>query len=327
MSNQAKPVVATMIGDPAGVGPEVVVKSLATGEVHKHSKPVLVGSAEIIKRAVETCDLSFTVNKISAVSEMTDDPSIIDVIDSGKFDVDSFVMAQDNASCGQASADWLEEMDKLALAGEVDATVMAPISSVSMKMADVLDKVINIEPGISYLFLMSGPLRVMHLTDHIRLRDVCDLISSDLVTKAIVKLNDSLKEWGIAAPRIGVAGLNPHASGPEETEEIIPGVKRAQELGIDVTGPVPPDSVFRQCIEDKYDVVLAMFHDQGHIAIKTWGFSGNCALIMGPPYIHTSVAHGTAFDIVGKGTVDHTMMLEAMTLTGNLAAGKGFVKE
>ena len=146
------------------------------------------------------------------------------------------------------------------------------------------------------------------------------------MTKAITQLNEALKTWGIAKPRIAVAGLNPHASGKEEEQEIKPGVEKAAAQGIDVTGPIAPDSVFRHCIDGLYDVVLAMFHDQGHIAIKTWGFSGNCALIMGPPYLHMSVAHGTAYDLVGTGTADHTMMLEAMKLTGNLAAGNGFFK-
>ena len=319
-----KPIVATMIGDPAGIGPEVTAKSWATGELQQYCKPVLVGSVEVMEQAVKVCELALTVNKISSVSDLTDDPSIIDVIDSGKFDMASFEMGTDNASCGQISADWLDEMDTLARSGEVDASVMAPISSVSMKMAGVLDKVINMEPGHSYLFLISGPLRVMHLTDHLPLRQVCELITAELVSKAIGQLNDALISWGISKPRIAVAGLNPHASGKEEDEEIRPGVDSAKQLGIDVEGPLPPDSVFRQCIEDKYDVVLAMFHDQGHIAIKTWGFSGNCALIMGPPYLHMSVAHGTAYDLVGTGKADHTMMLEAIKLTGNLAAEKGF---
>lgn len=319
-----KPIVATMIGDPAGIGPEVLAKSWATGEIHQYCKPVLVGSAEVMKQAAKVCGLTLTVNKISSVAEINDDPKVMDIIDSGKFDINSFKMGADNASCGQISADWLDEMDAMARAGEVDATVMAPISSVSMKMAGVLDKVINMEPGHSYLFLISGPLRVMHLTDHLPLREVCDLITADLVSKAIGQLNDALISWGISSPRIAVAGLNPHATGKEEDEEIRPGVEAAKELGINVEGPVPPDSVFRQCIEDKYDVVLAMFHDQGHIAIKTWGFSGNCALIMGPPYLHMSVAHGTAYDLVGTGKADHTMMLEAIKLTGNLAAENGF---
>ncbi len=321
-----RPIVATMIGDPAGIGPEVLAKSWATGELHDYCRPVLVGSAEVMVQAAKFCGLTLTVNKISSVNEISDDPTVMDIFDSGKFDINGFEMGTDNASCGQASADWLDEMDAMALAGDVDATVMAPISSVSMKKAGVLDRVINMEPGHSYLFLISGPLRVMHLTDHLPLRDVCDLISADLVTKAIGQLNDALISWGISKPRIAVAGLNPHASGKEEDEEIRPGVQAAQQLGINVEGPVPPDSVFRQCIENKYDVVLAMFHDQGHIAIKTWGFSGNCALIMGPPYLHMSVAHGTAYDLVGTGKADHTMMLEAIKLTGHLAAEKGFFK-
>ncbi|PCI65611.1 MAG: 4-hydroxythreonine-4-phosphate dehydrogenase [Piscirickettsiaceae bacterium] len=322
-----KPKIATMIGDPAGIGPEVVAKAWATGELHDYCVPVLVGSAAVMQRAVKDCGLSLDVVKVNSVDESHNDPAIIDIIDSGKFDVDSFTMAQDNASCGQISADWLDEMDKMALAGDVDGTVMAPISSVSMKMAGTLDKVINMEPGHSYLFLISGPLRVMHLTDHLPLRTVCDLIKRDLVTGAIKQLNQSLKEWGIAEPRIAVAGLNPHASGVEEEQEITPGVEDAQALGINVVGPIAPDSVFRHCIDDHYDVVLAMFHDQGHIAIKTWGFSGNCALIMGPPYLHMSVAHGTAYDLAGTGQADHSMILEAIKLTGNLAAGHGFFKQ
>lgn len=202
---------------------------------------------------------------------------------------------------------------------------MAPISSISMKMAGVLDKVINVKPGISYLFLISGPLRVMHLTDHIPLRETCDLISSELVFKALQTLDDRLRQWGIADPRIGISGLNAHAFGEEEEREILPGIERAQAAGIDAVGPIAPDTIFRHCIDGKYDSVLAMFHDQGHIAIKTWGFVGNCALIVGPPFLQMSVAHGTAFDIVGKGIANHEMMQAAMTLTGSLAAGKGFI--
>jgi|TARA_R110002074_G_scaffold373069_2_gene548802 4-hydroxy-L-threonine phosphate dehydrogenase PdxA len=321
-----KPVIATMIGDPAGIGPEVVAKAWASGEVHQYSQPVLVGSQAVMQQAVKACGLLLEVKKVASAADITNNPAVIEIIDSGKFDMASFLMGQDNASCGQISADWLDEMDQMALSGEVDATIMAPISSVSMKMAGVLDKVINMEPGHSYLFLISGPLRVMHLTDHLPLREVCDLINADLVTTAITQLNEALKTWGIAKPRIAVAGLNPHASGKEEEQEITPGVEKAAALGIDVTGPIAPDSVFRHCIDGHYDVVLAMFHDQGHIAIKTWGFSGNCALIMGPPYLHMSVAHGTAYDLVGTGTADHMMMLEAMKLTGNLAAGNGFFK-
>ncbi|NDD69818.1 MAG: hypothetical protein EBZ29_10730, partial [Synechococcaceae bacterium WB9_4xC_028] len=141
----------------------------------------------------------------------------------------SFIAAQDNLSCGAISAKWLDETDRMATAGECAATVMAPISSISMKMAGVLDRVVNVEPGQSYLFLISGPLRVMHLTDHMPLRQVCDIITRELVTSALEMLNTALQSWGIDKPRIVVAGLNPHASGTEEEQEIAPGVAQAHQ--------------------------------------------------------------------------------------------------
>ncbi|MEH6638109.1 MAG: 4-hydroxythreonine-4-phosphate dehydrogenase PdxA [Porticoccaceae bacterium] len=322
---ESRPLIATMIGDPCGIGPEVIAKAWASGEPHKYSRPVLVGSAAVMEQAVGFAGLDLPVRVIDSVDQISDSPEVIDILDSGKFNMDDLTLGEDNATCGQVCADWLKEADELALSGAVDGTIMGPISSVSMKMAGVLDQVINIQPGISYLFLISGPLRVMHLTDHIPLRQVCDLISSDLVFSALQTMDARLKEWGLPEPRIGVSGFNAHASGEEEDKEIIPGVQRAQAAGINATGPIAPDSIFRHCIEDKYDAVLAMFHDQGHIAIKTWGFVGNCALIVGPPYLHMSVAHGTAYDIVGTGKANHEMMQAAMVLTGSLAAGKGFI--
>jgi 4-hydroxythreonine-4-phosphate dehydrogenase len=215
----------------------------------------------------------------------------------------------------------------MARKGVLSATVMGPISTAAMKMAGVIDRVVNVKPGESYLFLVSGPLRVAHVTDHMSLRDVCDQIKAPLITASLCTLDRCLREWGMAAPRIGVAGLNPHAMGREDREEIAPGVRDAVAAGVRAEGPLSPDAVFRQCIEGRFDAVLAMFHDQGHIAIKTWGFSGNSAVIIGPPYVHLSVAHGTAYDIAGRGVADHSMMLSAMRTAGFLAAGRGFPKE
>jgi len=315
-----------MIGDPAGVGPEVVARSWASGEVHKFCRPILIGSGAVMQQAMKECGLSLAINVVDSLAGCSDNEEVLDILEPTGFDPGSYNAAQDNISCGAISAQWLDEADRMARAGECAATVMAPISSVSMKMAGVLDKVVNVEPGQNYLFLISGPLRVVHLTDHMPLRQVCDIITSELVTSALEMLDKALKMWGIEKPRIVVAGLNPHASGAEEEQEIAPGVARAQSMGIDVTGPEPPDSVFRQCIEGRYDVVLAMTHDQGHIAIKTWGFAGNCALVLGLPYVHTTVAHGTAYDLVGTGRADYTMMLTAIKTAASLVAGKGFLE-
>nr|ABM79787.1 hydroxythreonine-4-phosphate dehydrogenase [Sphingobium yanoikuyae] len=319
-----RPVVGTMIGDPAGIGPEVTVKALADGSVHEVSIPVLLGSAAAVERALDMTGVKARVRRMRSFERPSDDVRVIDVIDTGALPDGVLALGEDTEVAGHASAQWLDELDALARDGSFAATIMGPISTGSLKMAGKLDKVISPTPGESYLVLLTGPLRVAHLTDHMSLRQVIDVITADLVAKAIGQVNDAMRSWGIARPRIAVAGLNPHATGDEDRLAIAPGVERARAAGIAVEGPIAPDSVFRQCIEGRYDMVLAMFHDQGHIAVKTWGFSGNCVIMMGPPYLHMSVAHGTAYDIVGTGQADAAMMLSAMRTCGQLASGQGF---
>ncbi|MEL0083903.1 MAG: 4-hydroxythreonine-4-phosphate dehydrogenase PdxA, partial [Gammaproteobacteria bacterium] len=164
-----------------------------------------------------------------------------------------------------------------------------------------------------------------HIFDHVLLEDVCAQLSADLVEKALQTTHATLQGYGIDAPHIGVAGLNPHAHGPQEDNAITPGVERAVTTGINASGPISPDSVFRQCIEGKYDVVLAMCHDQGHIALKTWGFEGNCGGFIGMPYLFMTTGHGTAFDIAGQGIASHAMMLSALNQCAAFAAGDGFL--
>ncbi|WP_290896577.1 4-hydroxythreonine-4-phosphate dehydrogenase PdxA [Hoeflea sp.] len=315
-----------MIGDPAGIGPEVAVKALAGGAVHEVSIPVLLGSAAAVERALEFTGVAARIRVMRSFEKPSDDPAIIDVLDTGALPDGVLPLGEDTEAAGHATAQWLDELDALARDGSFAATIMGPISTGSLKLAGKLHKVVSPTPGESYLVLLTGPLRVTHLTDHMSLRQVIDVISVDLVATAISQLDAAMKGWGIARPRIAVAGLNPHAMGDEDREAIAPGVAIAQGAGIDVEGPIAPDSVFRQCIEGRYDMVLAMFHDQGHIAVKTWGFSGNCVIMMGPPYLHMSVAHGTAYDIVGTGKADSSMMLSAMRTCGQLASGQGFVQ-
>lgn len=322
-----RPLVGTVIGDPGGIGPEVVAKAWCSGDVHALSRPVLIGSVAAMEHAVSVAGLSAKVVRVSSLDALHDTPEVIEILDSGALDPADIVLGRDTEAGGRASGIWLEEADRLARSGIVAATVMGPISTGSMKMAGVLDKVVSVKPGESYLFLVSGPLRVCHVTDHMPLSQVCTLLSAELIETSLATLDERLRAWGLRNPRIGVAGLNPHAMGPEEARSIRPGVEAAAARGIRVEGPISPDSIFRHCIEGKYDAVLAMYHDQGHIAIKTWGFSGNSAVIIGPPYVHLSVAHGTAYDIVGKGVADHRMILNAMRTAGSLAAGAGFAEE
>ena len=307
-----RPCIGTMVGEPAGIGPEVTVRAWASGRVHEVSVPLLVGSAASVERALDLTKVSARLRVMRSLEPLSDDPAVIDILDTGALDDRALPFAKDTLESGIATAKWLAELDALARDGVFAGTVMGPISTGSLKLAGKLDMVISPTPGESYLLLLTGPLRVAHLTDHMSIRAVCDLITPELIDTALQQIDAALRSWGVANPRI------------VEDRAIGPGVARARARGINVDGPSAPDTVFRQCIEGRYDLVLAMFHDQGHIAVKTWGFSGNCVIMMGPPYLHMSVAHGTAYDIVGTGKADPSMMLSAMRTCGVLTAGKGF---
>ncbi|MGI4859432.1 MAG: 4-hydroxythreonine-4-phosphate dehydrogenase PdxA, partial [Janthinobacterium lividum] len=169
-----------------------------------------------------------------------------------------------------------------------------------------------------------GALTIAHLCDHVPLREVPRIITREAVLTLVRTLDRAMASWGLASRRIAVAGFNPHAHGEEEDRAIAPAIADARAEGISAEGPFSPDSVFRHCIEGRYDVVVAMYHDQGHIAMKTWGFSGNSVVFLGPPYVHTTVAHGVAYEIAGTGKADGTMILNAILNAAYLAGGKGF---
>ena len=269
-----RPVVATIIGDPSGIGPEIVVRSWANGRVHSTSKPVLIGCLASVQRAVEQTSLSVEIRKIESLEDLADSPGVIDVLDSGFLDYDDVVPGQTNLACGKAVGLWLKQAQELYEQGAIAAIILAPVDTAALDAAGALGMLAPSKPGEIYLTLISGRLRISHVTDHIDLRDVCDLLTPELIEQSLVDFDNALKEWGIPDARIGVAGLNPHAKGREDDEAIAPGVSAACERGIDATGPIAPDTVFRHCLEDKYDAVLAMYHDQGHIAVKTSNFEG-----------------------------------------------------
>lgn len=321
------PTITITAGDPCGIGPEVLAKSLALGTVQEVCTPVVVGSQYAIDMGIELTGVDLKTRRIDDPGIARAEPGFIDVLDSGELPTHEITPGVVNEACGVANAIWLKQAAQLALSGQAPATVMTPVNSEALALSkhDLTD-VFGKDPSDRYLTLLSGPLRIVHIFDHIYLEDVCRLITAPIVTKAIERTREALAWWGVANPRIGVAGLNPHAQGPQEDQAITPGIETAQQMGIDVHGPIPPDTIFRHCIDGRYDVVIAMFHDQGHIAIKTWGFVGNCALFLGAPYLFLSVGHGTAYDIVGKGIANHEMILTAMLQAASLAAGNGFLE-
>lgn len=212
---------------------------------------------------------------------------------------------------------------ELARKQHVQAVVKAPVNSEAIRRG-VAAAQGGTQPDKTFLFLITGPLRVVHLTDHIPLREVFAQLTRQSVLDLVRLTHESLQRWGVSQPRIGVAGINPHAYGHEEEHVIGPALAAARASGIDAQGPVSPDSVFRLCTEGQYDCVIAHYHDQGHIAVKTWRFEGNCALMLGEPFLRLSVAHGTAFDIAGRGVADHRSMASALRTAAALAAGRGF---
>jgi 4-phospho-D-threonate 3-dehydrogenase / 4-phospho-D-erythronate 3-dehydrogenase len=320
-----KPTLAVPIGDPCGVGPEILAGALATGLPQRDAKLLLIGSAHALQQGIAVAGADLEVHRVAGPEDASDDPHRVAILDSGTLDPAQIVYGRESAACGRAVGEWIGTAQRLATQGDVQGIVMAPINSEAMAAAGALGVLMNAEPGERLLAIFSGPLRITHIYDHVYLRDVCAGLTTDLVTRSIRLTHDVLAGWGVRAPRIGVAGLNPHAHGPEEDAAITPGVAAARAQGLDATGPISPDTVFRHCIEGRYDVVLAMCHDQGHIALKTWGFEGNCGGFVGMPYLFMTVGHGTAFDIAGKGTASHAMILSALRQCAWFAAGRGFL--
>lgn len=318
-----KTITGIVIGDPAGVGPEVVVKTMCDKSLSLDGRHLLIGSASVVRRAVEMCGFDAEVKLVSGPGEVAHQPGLLHVLDPEGLPATAFPLGSDSVAAGHAVASWMDTAIELASNGAIDALVMAPISSGSFKLAGQRSRSVSPVVGESYLLIFSGPLRVAHLTDHVPLASVSGLITADLITSALLQLDRAMQSWGMKQRRIGVAGFNAHANGPEDREQIAPGVERACALGVDASGPHSPDAVFRHCIEGRYDMVLAMYHDQGHIAVKTWGFSGNCVLMLGPPYLFLSVAHGTAYDIVGTGRADPLMLHAALATASSLASGRG----
>ncbi len=325
MTNQAVrlPKVGITLGDPCGIGPEVLVKAWHSGQLHSICEPVLIGSCAVMREAARLCGFDM---KVRAVERAMPDGErgTLDVIEPVDFDINQIRYGEDLAYAGWAVGAWLEHADLLARQGALSASVMGPISSASLELAGALGSVATNKDGGAYLLLRSGPLMIAHLTDHVPLSAVSALITREGVLRLIRSVNAWMVDCGVTSRRIAIAGFNPHASGIEEQEQIAPAVAIACSEGIDVSGPFSPDTVFRHCIDGHYDIVLALYHDQGHIAMKTWGFSGNSVAMIGPPYVHTTVAHGVAYDLAGQGRADHTMMLNSILNAASLAAGQGF---
>jgi len=332
-----KPAIAITMGDPCGIGPEVVVKALADPRVYASCRPLVVGNIYAMQRAVELTRLPLSINGSSDPADAGRDPQVVDVIDINNLNPEDITVGQISPACGKAAIEWVTRAGELAAAGVVAGLATAPLNKEAASLAgyesighmELLQELTGAKTVAT--MLLARNLRVVHLTTHRSLRLACDYVKQERILEFLQLTHDSFVSWGFPHPKIGAAALNPHGSdgglmGHEEAEEIAPAVAAARERGIDVTGPVPADVIFHQAIQGQYDAVLAMFHDQGHIPVKVYGFEESITANLGLPFVRTSVDHGTAFDIAGKGVASAVSMLESIRLAVALAQGNGLAE-
>jgi len=334
MEDSRKPSVAITMGDPCGIGPEVVAKALADPRVYASCRPLVVGSAYAMQQAVDLTGASLRVNRLEDPTMARWDPAVVNVMDPGNLNFEDITVGRINPQCGRAAMEWVTCAGQLAQSGAVEALATAPLNKEAASLAgyksighmELLQELTGAKTVAT--MLMAKRLRVVHLTTHRSLRMACDYVKKDRILEFLQITHDSFVRWGFQRPAIAAAALNPHGSdggllGSEEAEEIAPAVAEAKERGINAEGPIPADVVFHRAIEGRYDAVLAMFHDQGHIPVKVHGFEDSITANLGLPFVRTSVDHGTAFDIAGKGIASHLSMLEAIRLAVALAKGNG----
>ena len=330
-----KSVLLLTMGDPAGIGPEVTVKALAHAEAYAGCIPVVVGDRLPIEDAIRFTGSKLKLRIIKNPEEAQGEAGTLELLDIEKLPPSAYVPGRVSAPCGDAAFEYVTRAIKLSMQGKAAGVVTAPINKEALHLAghsysghtEIFADLTNTNDYA--MLLMSGNLRVIHVTTHVSMREACDLITKERVHKTILLAHEALKMLGMPNGKIAVAGLNAHSSenglfGSEEADAIIPAIEQAKSEGIDADGPVPPDTVFVKAAGKMYDIVVAMYHDQGHIPLKLYGFKMDPATglftsmsgintTIGLPIIRTSVDHGTAFDRAGKNTANEMSMLEAIT--------------
>ena len=333
-SNADLPVLLITLGDPAGVGPEVTVKGVVEEAARSRVIPVIVGDVRVVSSAAGKWAQGLSVKKVESPRLAKVGPKVINVLDIANCAPGQFKIGELAAYTGNAAYEYVVRAAELCLTGEADGIVTAPLNKKAMVMAGhefdghtgLLAHLCNVDT--QYMILGSPKLRVIHLTTHLSLVDALKLVKTDRIVKCTRAANDHAKQLGFEKPRIAVCGVNPHSGdgglfGVEEAEEIAPAIEILRAEGIDADGPVSPDSAYRIAYEGGYDIVVAMYHDQGHIAMKLAAFESGVNITHGLPIIRTSVDHGTAFDIAWQGTASHKNMLAAIDYAYLLVTGSG----
>ena len=324
MPTTVRPRIGITMGDPAGIGPECIARSLAAPGVYDACIPVVIGNAAVMESAATLVGSSQEVRKVPSIEEASGDPHLVEVLDPDNLRADEVVTAVASAACGKATWEWRQLANQLLQDGRLNGTVSAPVNTEALKLAGLRTGLSSQSPNV---LNFNGSLRIIRFTDHTMLRDVPALVKKDAVLSVLQMVHAAFTRWGFPDLRIAVSGLNPNAVGEEEEQEIRPAVEAARTKGINAVGPLPPDTVFRACADGEYDLVLAMTHDQANIAQKTRKLEGTVSIgDPSDPLIRMTVSHGTAYDIAGKGIASHESILEAIRVAASFAAGRGFPK-
>lgn len=341
------------MGDPGGIGPEIIVRALNSPEVKNLCIPVVIGDASVIEESLKLCRSPLSLRIIRSPEEAIRNKGLINIINvisphplfphSGGFaeakqkwgneksKVETFKKNKPTAEGGRACVSYIRKAAEFALSEQIDGMVTAPISKEALKMAGLkwpghTEMLADLTKSKDYaMMLVGGPLRVILVTIHTALKNVPDMITKQKVVKTIRFAQRSCDMLRIRKPRIAVAGLNPHAGeagifGDEEIKQIIPAIKAAAKEGIPVSGPYPPDTIFHKAYKGEIDIIVCMYHDQGLIPLKMIAFDKGVNVTVGLPFIRTSPDHGTAYDIAWKGVADPSSMIEAIKLAAKLKA-------
>jgi 4-hydroxythreonine-4-phosphate dehydrogenase len=328
-----RPTLALTLGDPAGIGPEIMAKALAEGSAYDLLVPVVVGDRGVLEQAIAGCGLDLRVRAVDSPGDARGEPGTVDLIDLANMGEVRF--GEIDGAHGRAALEWIDHACALAREGAVQGLVTGPINKEAAKAGglkfpghtELLADLLGADPDGVFTMFVVGKLRIFFLTRHLSLRAAIDALTIEKVHDGIVRVDGLLRELGVDDPHVALAALNPHAGegglmGDVEIEILRPAVERAREDGIRVSGPVPADAVFHQGHEGRFDGVISLFHDQGHIASKTLDFFGTVSATLGLPVIRTSVDHGTAFDLAGTWKADARGQVNALRVGAELAALK-----
>ncbi len=325
-----KTLIAIPLGDPAGIGPEIVARSIADKDLFQITNCIVIGDRKVMENAIRITGEDLKVNVVADPAEGDYREGVLNLIDLDNIDMERFEFGRVDAMCGKAAFEYIEKSIQITMAGKADAVATTPINKESLRAGginfightEIFGALTGTEDPLT-MFETNG-MRVFFLTRHLSLRAMLDQIKKERVIDYVVRCTEALHRLGVTEGTMAVAGLNPHSGehglfGWEEVNEIAPAVEELKKMGYNVAGPVPADSVFHQAMLGKYNSVLSLYHDQGHIATKTLDFDRTIAITNGMPILRTSVDHGTAFDIAGKGIAGAVSMKEAIRLAAKYA--------